>query len=44
MKKRRVITARNPHAKSLSTGRFKQRIVRPRKGKGSYVRSKVSDR
>ena len=28
----------NPMAKSLSQGLFKKRVVRPRKGKGSYKR------
>jgi stalled ribosome alternative rescue factor ArfA len=29
---------KNPVAKELKSGMFKQRIIRPKKGKGSYSR------
>ena len=31
---------KNPVAKNLLTPKFKTRVVRPRKGKGSYKRKK----
>ena len=30
----------NPIARDLASGKFKQRIVRPRKGRGSYKRKR----
>ena len=33
-------TMKNPMAKKLSDGSLKQRVVKPKKGKGSYDRNK----
>ena len=30
----------NPIARDLASGKFKQRIVRPKKGRGSYKRKR----
>tara|TARA_B100000902_G_C26893318_1_gene708490 strand:- start:199 stop:309 length:111 start_codon:yes stop_codon:yes gene_type:complete len=32
---------KNPVAKNLSNKRYKQRIVKPKKGKGSFKRKKI---
>tara|TARA_X000000368_G_C22388743_1_gene432299 strand:- start:56 stop:163 length:108 start_codon:yes stop_codon:yes gene_type:complete len=32
---------RNPIAKDLRTRKYKPRVVRPKKGKGSYRRKKI---
>jgi|TARA_B100000902_G_C27154434_1_gene835411 alternative ribosome-rescue factor len=32
---------RNPIAKDLRTKKYKPRVVRPKKGKGSYRRKKI---
>tara|TARA_B110001452_G_scaffold57103_1_gene44268 strand:- start:757 stop:867 length:111 start_codon:yes stop_codon:yes gene_type:complete len=33
---------KNPIAKELKTNKFKTRVVKPKKGKGSYKRKKLT--
>ena len=38
------LKAKNPIAKKLKTPQFKLKVVKPKKGKGSYVRSNNNNR
>ena len=44
MKKRKILNMNykksNPIAKEVRTPKFKQRVVKPKKGKGSFTRKK----
>tara|TARA_B100000575_G_C22660007_1_gene403923 strand:- start:366 stop:482 length:117 start_codon:yes stop_codon:yes gene_type:complete len=36
-----MLKKKNAHAKVLFTSKYKPRIIKPKKGKGSYSRKKV---